>query len=67
MSKILDYPVIVFTVALIAQCLAAYAGDFLRRRGRAVRKDEREDLDTEKAAVLTLLALIIGFSVSIPF
>jgi hypothetical protein len=67
MSKILDNPVIVFTVALIAQCLAAYAGDFLRRRGRAVRKDEREDLDTEKAAVLTLLALIIGFSVSIPF
>ena len=62
MSDILDSPFIVFTVALVAQCLAAYAGDRLRRRGRAVRKDEREDLDTEKTAILTLLALIIGFS-----
>jgi len=62
MSSILDSPFIVFTVSLIAQCVSAYVGDFIRRRGHAVRRDEREDLDTEKTAVLTLLALIIGFS-----
>ena len=64
MSSILDSPFIVFIVSLIAQWLAAYAGDYLRRRGRAVRKDEREDLDIVEAATLTLLALIIGFSFS---
>jgi len=63
-SSILDSPFIVFIVSLIAQWLAAYAGDYLRRRGRAVRKDEREDLDIVEAATLTLLALIIGFSFS---
>jgi len=42
----------------------AYAGDFLRGRRRPVRKDEREDLDIVEAAILTLLALIIGFTFS---
>jgi hypothetical protein len=64
MMSILDHPLIVFTVSLIAQWFAAYAGDFLRRLGRAVRKDEREDLDIVETASLTLLALIIGFSFS---
>src|SRR5208283_3846110 len=64
MRSILDSPFIVFIVSLIVQWLAAYAGDYLRRRGRAVRKDEREDLDIVEAATLTLLALIIGFSFS---
>jgi hypothetical protein len=64
MSSILDSPLIVFIVSLIAQWLAAYAGDFLRGQSRPVRKDEREDLDIVEAAILTLLALIIGFSFS---
>ena len=55
MSSILDYPFIVFIVSLIAQWLAAYVGDFLRKRGRDVRKDEREDLNTVQTAILTLL------------
>ena len=33
-------------------------------RRRPVRKDEREDLDIVQTAILTLLALIIGFSFS---
>ena len=57
-------PFFVFIVSLIAQWLAAYVGDFLRRRGRAVREDEREDLDNVQIGVLTLLAIIIGFSFS---
>ena len=64
MRSILDSPFIVFIVSLIAQWLAAYAGDFLRGRRRPVRKDEQEDLDVVEAAILTLLALIIGFSFS---
>ncbi len=64
MSGILDNPFIVFTVSLIAQWLAAFAGDLLRGRRRPVQKDEREDLDVVEAGMLTLLALIIGFSFS---
>ena len=64
MSSILNSPFIVFIISLTAQWLAAYVGDFLRGRRRPVRKDEREDLDIVEAAVLTLLALIIGFSFS---
>jgi hypothetical protein len=64
MSIVLDNPFFVFTVSLVAQWLAAFAGDFLRGRRRPVQKDEREDLDIVEAAMLTLLALIIGFSFS---
>jgi hypothetical protein len=64
MSSVLDSPFIVFAVSLVSQWVAAYVGDFLRGRRRPVRKDEREDLDIVEGAVLTLLALIIGFSFS---
>jgi protein-S-isoprenylcysteine O-methyltransferase Ste14 len=64
MSSILDSPIAVFMISLIAQGIAAYVGDFLRGRRRPVRKDEGEDLAIVEAAVLTLLALIIGFSFS---
>ncbi len=64
MTNILDQPFTVFAVALACQWVAAYLGDFLHRRVRPVRRDEREDLNTVQAAILTLLALIIGFSFS---
>ena len=64
MTSILDNPFFVFMVSLIAQWLSAYSGDFLRGRRRPVRQDEREDLDIVEAAILTLLALIIGFTFS---
>jgi hypothetical protein len=64
MSSILDSPFIVFIVSLIAQWLAAYGGNFLRSRSGAVGQDEREDFNTVQTAILTLLALIIGFSFS---
>jgi len=64
MSSIFDSPFLVFIVSLIAQWFAAYAGDVLRRRRGAVSEDEREDFNTVQTAILTLLALIIGFSFS---
>ena len=64
MGNILDHPFTLFAVALVGQWLAAYLGDFLHRRVRPVRGDEREDLNTVQTAILTLLALIIGFSFS---
>ena len=63
-SNILDNPLYVFIALLIAQSLAANFGDFLQRRGRPIHKDERQDIDTIQTAILTLLALIIGFSFS---
>ena len=64
MDRILDSPFTIFVISLIAQGIAAYVGDFLRGRGRPVREDEGEDLAIVETAVLTLLALIIGFSFS---
>jgi hypothetical protein len=60
----IDYPLGVFAIALVTQCLAAYAGDHLRRRERAVRGAERTDFAVILPATLTLLGLIIGFSLS---
>ena len=58
-----DNPFVVFVAVLALQWLAAYAGDALRRRTRALKKEaEREDFDIVRTASLTLLGLIIGFS-----
>ena len=66
MTSILDLPIAVFAVALVTQWIAALTGDYLRRRAPPVRKEEREDkredIGTVQTAVLTLLALLIGFS-----
>lgn len=62
MRAIVDSPFLVFAAALAAQGLAAYFGDFLRKRTHSIRTDERGELDTEKTAILTLLALIVGFT-----
>jgi len=64
MVRALDNPFVVFGIAIVAQCVAAYAGDFLRKKGKALSNDEQQDFDTVRTATLTLLALIIGFSFS---
>jgi hypothetical protein len=64
LSSIIDNPFAVFAIALVAQWGAAFTGDFLRRKIRPLKKDERADFDTVLAGSLTLLALIIGFSFS---
>jgi len=58
----LDSPFLVLVVALVGQWLAAYGGDWLRKRTRPIAEDERADFDTIQTASLTLLGLIIGFS-----
>lgn len=64
MSAHFDSPFAVFAIALIAQAIAAYAGDFLRKRGHSFKQGERHDFNTVQTATLTLLALIIGFTFS---
>jgi hypothetical protein len=55
-------PFVVLGVFVTAQGFAVYAGDLLRRKMRPVKEEERADFDIIRAAALTLLALIIGFS-----
>src|SRR5215475_13734036 len=62
MSFFIDHPFLFFLVAVAVQWGAAYAGDFIRRRGAGPAEDRRADFDLVRAATLTLLGLIIGFT-----
>jgi hypothetical protein len=64
MSTHFDSPFVVFAIALIAQTMAAYIGDFFRKRAHSFKQGERHDFNVVQAATLTLLALIIGFTFS---
>jgi hypothetical protein len=55
-------PFVILAIALLAQWLAAYIGDAVRRKVRPPKEEERADLDLVRAATLTLLGLVIGFS-----
>jgi hypothetical protein len=63
LGSIQDNPFAVLAVSLVAQSLAAFAGDLFSRR-RRLKPDEQSDFDVLRTAALTLLALIIGFSFS---
>jgi hypothetical protein len=62
MSLLFDHPFLLFLLAVAVQWLAAYAGDFVRRRLGTPSADRWADFDLVRAATLTLLGLIIGFS-----
>ena len=65
MSKLVDFPFILFAVSLVAFWLSAQVGDFLRKTVRPLKEeDEREDFSTVLSAAQTLLALILAFSFS---
>jgi hypothetical protein len=64
MSKILDFPLLLFAATFILLCFSAYVGGFIRERHRPLEKGEREDLGVVQAAAVTLLSLLIGFSFS---
>ena len=64
MSNIVNSPIFVLVITLIAQSIAAFAGDLFRRSRGSLNESERKDFDTVQAAALTLLALVIGFSFS---
>jgi hypothetical protein len=61
MMDTLVNPFVVFAVALATQWLALWAGGRLRQV-RPLEEEERADFDLIRAAALTLLGLIIGFS-----
>ena len=64
MSVYFDTPIMVFAIAFVAQTIAAYSGDFLRKRAHSFKQGERHDFNIVQAATLTLFALIVGFSFS---
>jgi len=63
LSKLLDFPRVLFLVSLLTLWLFAQLGSFLSSK-RPVTEDDRDDLNLVISASLTLLALIIGFSFS---
>lgn len=59
----MNFPFLVFFVALVVLALSVWIGTLLRNR-KVIEDDLRQDLDIILAATLTLLGLIIGFSFS---
>jgi hypothetical protein len=64
MSRIADYPVLVFAISLVTLWLAARAGDIARKRVHPIDDDQREDFGVIRNAILTLLGLVVGFTFS---
>jgi cell division protein FtsL len=63
LSKILDFPLLIFVFSFVILWLSERAGALVARR-HPLKEDEKDDLDRVSNAGLTLLALIIGFSFS---
>ncbi|HEX3406320.1 MAG TPA: hypothetical protein VHS81_03700 [Caulobacteraceae bacterium] len=63
MSALVDDSIALFAFSLLLQWVAAFAGR-LARRARPTREPEREQVLTVLEASLTLLALLIGFSLA---
>ena len=61
---LLDFPLLVLIVSFVVLLLAAWTGDLLRERTRALPDEERGDYSVVLGATLTLLGLLIGFSFS---
>jgi hypothetical protein len=63
MTRIVDFPPLVFVLSLVTLWLAARVGA-MHQKMRPLSQDEQQDFDRVLAATLTLLGLIIGFSFS---
>ncbi|MCG7402994.1 bestrophin-like domain [Caballeronia zhejiangensis] len=64
MAAFVDHPAIVFLLVLVLLIAAAAIGVFVLRRIAPLGDEERDDLNAVQGATFTLLALLIGFSVS---
>jgi hypothetical protein len=62
--NLLRVPLVVLVLALLAQWLAAQIGNFCREKMGILEEAQQSDFSIVEAAILTLLALIIGFSFS---
>src|SRR5215831_3958092 len=64
MATLANGPLILFAVSFVALWLAAWLGAAAFRRLRSEIDSERDDYAVVQGAVLTLLALIVGFTFS---
>ena len=64
MNRISNFPPLVFALSLLGLWLSARIGGFICKRHQNEKEEWRKDFDVIVAAILTLLALIIGFSFS---
>lgn len=64
MDNLTHYPVLVFALSFLTLWFAGWIGWSLLRRKRALDEDSRQDFGFILAGLLTLLALLIGFSFS---
>lgn len=64
MSQLLRHPAILFVLLLVLLASATAAGSLVLRRIRPIGDEGREDFTIVQGATLTLLALLIGFSLS---
>lgn len=63
MSAIVDNPFLLFAISLLLQWMATFVGRLARRR-HPMGDEERDEAVTVLNAALTLLALLIGFSLA---
>jgi hypothetical protein len=64
MTRIVDFPLLVFAFSFFALWLSARIGAHVRTRLPPLEEAQRQDLGLVLAATLTLLGLIIGFGFS---
>ena len=64
MNSISNFPLVVLAFSLVGLWLSARIGGSLRERKQNLEEEGGKDFDVIMAAILTLLALIIGFSFS---
>jgi hypothetical protein len=64
MSEFTNHPLFFFVVSFVLMSAAAWIGSGILRRRKPMDNDAREDFGVVQSATLTLLALVIGFSLS---
>ncbi|SAK79597.1 hypothetical protein AWB79_05062 [Caballeronia hypogeia] len=64
MAAFVDHPAILFLVLFALLLVAVAFGVYVMRRFAPLRDDERDDFNAVQGATFTLLALLIGFSIS---
>ncbi len=64
MSQLLRHPAYLFGFLLVLLAIATMVGALVLRRIRPIGSDSREDFTIVQGATLTLLALLIGFTLS---
>ena len=64
MDRIMNFPFLIFALAVVVLWLAARLGVYIAKSHGKLAEDDRDDFGLVVAATLTLLGLIIGFSFS---